>query len=152
MIVMLLTMVVLLLVGAAAAVAVGRIDLGGVPEPVSTEPIIDLGDGPVTGRDVDAVRFDQTIRGYRMAQVDSVLIRVQRELDARDEAIRRLGGDEDFVRRVLAEREQAHATGAGEAPQYDSTDPVKAMAASDEERAPRGAAPAESDKEPRDSD
>ncbi|GEP34848.1 hypothetical protein NSZ01_26160 [Nocardioides szechwanensis] len=40
-------------------------------------------DGPLTGRDLRRVRFSLGFRGYRMSEVDALLDRLARELDAR---------------------------------------------------------------------
>lgn len=46
--------------------------------------------GELSSRDIDDVRFDTVVRGYRMDQVDDVLERVRAELARRDEELRRL--------------------------------------------------------------
>ena len=40
-------------------------------------------DGPLTGRDLRAVRFSLGFRGYRMSEVDALLDRLAAELDER---------------------------------------------------------------------
>ncbi|MBO3129696.1 DivIVA domain-containing protein [Dermatophilus congolensis] len=39
------------------------------------------GEGPLTRADLDGVRFDTAVRGYRMDQVDALLERVRMSLD-----------------------------------------------------------------------
>lgn len=56
-------------------------------EPTGTSPFESLPRGVVTPEDIDEVRFDQTLRGYRMGQVDEVLDRLRAELVARDDEI-----------------------------------------------------------------
>ncbi|AXH97638.1 DivIVA domain-containing protein [Ornithinimicrobium avium] len=82
--------VVVLLVGAAAAWVVGRADVPGVAEAVTTESARPLPAGPLDADDVHDVRFDQAVRGYRMAQVDDALARLGQELRDRDVEIARL--------------------------------------------------------------
>lgn len=74
------------LVGVVAAVATGRIR-GGLDEPVRGRPDRALPEGPLSGRDVERVRFSIAARGYRMDEVDHALDRLRSELDARDARI-----------------------------------------------------------------
>lgn len=82
--------VAVLLVGAAAAWVVSRADVPGVAEAVTTESARPLPAGPLDADDVHDVRFDQAVRGYRMAQVDEALASLGRELQERDAEIARL--------------------------------------------------------------
>lgn len=54
--------------------------------------------GDVAGDDVRALRFQQVVRGYKMAEVDWVLDRLADELD-------RVGGERDDLRARVAELE-----------------------------------------------
>ncbi|HWC21468.1 MAG TPA: DivIVA domain-containing protein [Flexivirga sp.] len=67
-------------------------------DPTGTSPFESLPRGLVTAEDVEQVRFDQTLRGYRMGQVDEVLDRLRAELQARDDEIAMLRGDARPVR------------------------------------------------------
>lgn len=100
-------LVVLAVLAGVAAVAAGKIT-GGLPEPTSTRPDIELvtdepGEvGTVGTKDVDEIRFSVGFRGYRMDEVDDVLDRLGLELGAREEEIRELreqlaGGPERVV-------------------------------------------------------
>jgi DivIVA domain-containing protein len=85
-------LIVLAVLAAVAAVVVGKVG-GGLPEPTSTRPDVELAGadlGPVGSDDVDQVRFSVGFRGYRMDEVDDVLDRLSLELGARDEQIREL--------------------------------------------------------------
>lgn len=62
-------------------------------DPTGTSPFESLPRGVLTPEDIDQVRFDQTLRGYRMGQVDEVLDRLRAELQARDEEIALLRGE-----------------------------------------------------------
>lgn len=62
-------------------------------EPTRTSPFESLPRGVLSADDIDEVRFDQTLRGYRMGQVDEVLDRLRAELQARDEEIAMLRGE-----------------------------------------------------------
>ncbi len=81
-------LVVLLAVGGVAAVAAGKIR-GGLPEPTSSRPEVELPEH-VAAEDVDRLRFSVGFRGYRMDEVDEVLDRLSAELGARGEEIREL--------------------------------------------------------------
>jgi DivIVA domain-containing protein len=61
----------------------------------------------VTGDDVRDLRFQQALRGYKMAEVDWVLERLAAELD-------RLRGDRDELRDRLAGLEAEHGTAVEE--------------------------------------
>ncbi|GAB3485728.1 DivIVA domain-containing protein [Flexivirga sp.] len=67
-------------------------------DPTGTSPFESLPRGVVTAEDIDQVRFDQTLRGYRMGQVDEVLDRLRAELQARDDEIAMLRGTARPVR------------------------------------------------------
>jgi DivIVA domain-containing protein len=82
-------LVVLALVAGVAAFVAGRIR-GGLPEPTSTLPDVELPADAVATDDVDAIRFSVGFRGYRMDEVDAVLDRLGLELGAREEEIREL--------------------------------------------------------------
>lgn len=62
-------------------------------DPTGTSPFESLPRGVVNAEDVEQVRFDQTLRGYRMGQVDEVLDRLRAELQARDDEIAMLRGE-----------------------------------------------------------
>ncbi len=84
------TVVAVLLLGALAAWGVSRVDVPGVPAAVTTESARTLPSGPMVADDVHDLRFDQALRGYRMRQVDEALGRLARELLERDAEIARL--------------------------------------------------------------
>ncbi|TWP34542.1 DivIVA domain-containing protein [Leekyejoonella antrihumi] len=88
MIVFLIVLLVVV-VGVVLAGVVGRFG-GHFDEPTLTTPFEPLPRGEMTAEDIDVLRFDQTLRGYRMGQVDDVLDRLRVELKARDEEIGRL--------------------------------------------------------------
>lgn len=67
---------VILLAGAAVAATLGRMGRTGLqlhPPASSIGGVIPAGGAPVRGRDIDNIRFDVAVRGYRMDQVDAVL-------------------------------------------------------------------------------
>jgi DivIVA domain-containing protein len=82
-------LIVLAVVAGVAAVAAGKVR-GGLPEPTSTRPDVELPEQDVAPQDVDAIRFSVGFRGYRMDEVDEVLDRLGLELGAREEEIRQL--------------------------------------------------------------
>jgi len=63
-----------------------------------------LPDDEVAGYDVRAVRFQQAVRGYKMAEVDWVLERLAAELD-------RLAVERDELRHRVAQLQSAHQAG-----------------------------------------
>lgn len=71
--------VVVVLIGLAAVVGTGA--FGQLrPEPVRDVYRQPLPDRPLTGTDLDSVRFAVTVRGYSMGQVDELLDRLRDEL------------------------------------------------------------------------
>ncbi|MHA6796568.1 DivIVA domain-containing protein [Pseudonocardia bannensis] len=60
--------------------------------------------GEISGRDVRELRFQQAVRGYRMAEVDWVLERLAEELD-------RVGADREALRARIAELEERAPAG-----------------------------------------
>jgi DivIVA domain-containing protein len=82
-------LIVLAVIGGVAAVAAGRVR-GGLAEPTSTLPDVELPASPMATEDVDGIRFSVGFRGYRMDEVDAVLDRLGLELGAREEEIREL--------------------------------------------------------------
>ena len=69
-----------LLVGGLAAVLTGRATPDPMADPVTSTPHHGLPDGGLRASDVDAVRFDTALRGYRMDQVDDVLERLRQRI------------------------------------------------------------------------
>ena len=84
-------LIVLAALAGVAAIAAGKVR-GGMPEPTSTRPEVELPPDAVGTQDVDALRFSVGFRGYRMDEVDDVLDRLGLELGAREEEIRELRG------------------------------------------------------------
>jgi DivIVA domain-containing protein len=82
-------LIVLALIAGVVAMAAGKVR-GGLPEPTSTRPEVDLPAEDIGTRDVDAIRFSVGFRGYRMDEVDEVLDRLGLELGAREEELREL--------------------------------------------------------------
>ena len=71
-----LTVVAVLVVGAFAALATGRVGYDPMAEATTSEGAPYLSE-EFTSADISAVRFDTALRGYRMDQVDAVLQRLQ---------------------------------------------------------------------------
>lgn len=117
----LLYLVVLVLV-AVVLFAVGSVLFGRgeslPPLPRDTTATVLPASG-VTGADVDAVKFTQTLRGYQAAEVDWVLERLGQEIDqlrGQLTALRATHGlDEDTGARRDRAESGAHAAPAGEA-------------------------------------
>jgi DivIVA domain-containing protein len=68
--------VAVLLIGAFAALVLGRIDYDPMAQPTTTQADPVLSEGFGSG-EISALRFDTALRGYRMDQVDAVLERLQ---------------------------------------------------------------------------
>jgi DivIVA domain-containing protein len=85
-----------LVVVVALLAAVGWLAVGGgghMSEPVPDRPDLALPTGQfIAPKDLDHVRFTVGFRGYRMDQVDDVLDRLAREVEARDARIAELEG------------------------------------------------------------
>ena len=85
-----------LVVVVALLAAVGWLAVGGgghMSEPVPDRPDLALPTEQfIAPRDLDQVRFTVGFRGYRMDQVDDVLDRLAREVEARDARIAELEG------------------------------------------------------------
>ena len=75
-----LALLVAVLVAVATAAAVlGRVD-GSLADATTTMSHVPLPDDPLTPGDLDGLRFDTVMRGYRMSQVDAVVDRLRREI------------------------------------------------------------------------
>ena len=75
----LILVVAVVLVVLTVAAAMGRID-GSLAEPVSTQSYVPLPLDRLTPDDIEALRLDTALRGYRMDQVDDVIGRLSREI------------------------------------------------------------------------
>ncbi|MCW2761162.1 MAG: hypothetical protein JWR85_1363 [Marmoricola sp.] len=71
---------IVLVIGAVAVVASGR---GGSLGPAYDDrPDVRLpAEGPVTGDDLRALRFNTAVRGYRASEVDALIDRLATQLD-----------------------------------------------------------------------
>lgn len=75
-----LALLVAVLVAVATAAAVlGRVD-GSLADATTTMSHVPLPDDPLTPGDLESLRFDTAMRGYRMSQVDAVVDRLRREI------------------------------------------------------------------------
>ncbi|GAA8847663.1 hypothetical protein DUHN55_24150 [Helicobacter pylori] len=90
-------LVALLVVVAVAAAVTGRITTDPMAEPVASAPHHGLPESDFAASDVDAVRFDTALRGYRMDQVDEVLDRLQQRLAELESAARDASAARDDV-------------------------------------------------------
>jgi DivIVA domain-containing protein len=97
---------ILLVIGLAVAVAVGRVS-GGLADPVTSVPVRGLPDARLTPGDLDDLRFETVLRGYRMEQVDAALDRLRGELALREEEATVVSGElEDLRADLVLAREQ----------------------------------------------
>ena len=72
----LFALVAVFVVVVLVAVVTGRLTPDPMAEPVGSTPHHGLPEGAWAADDIDLVRFDTALRGYRMDQVDDVLDRV----------------------------------------------------------------------------
>ena len=63
-----------------AAAVLGRVD-GSLADATTTMSHVPLPEDQLTTGDLDELRFDTAMRGYRMSQVDGVIDRLRREID-----------------------------------------------------------------------
>lgn len=84
----LIVSVAVVLVVLTTAAVLGRVDgsIGDATTTMSHEP---LPDSALTDDDLDSLRFDTAVRGYRMSEVDGVVDRLSREVrDLREQLSR----------------------------------------------------------------
>ena len=72
-----------------AAAVLGRVD-GSLADATTTMSHILLPDDQLTETDIDELRFDTAMRGYRMSQVDAVIDRLRREIGDLDDELTRV--------------------------------------------------------------
>ena len=91
-----LFVVLLAVLFAVAAVTAG---FGDLMKPVFQDARpVGMPDGAVRPADLDDLRFNVVLRGYKMAEVDAVLHRMARELAERDAVLAELRGEGPFRR------------------------------------------------------
>ncbi len=95
-----LALLVAVLVAVATAAAVlGRVD-GSLADATTTMSHVPLPDDPLTPGDLESLRFDTGLRGYRMSQVDAVVDRLRGEIaDLEDQLTRVRGSGADSYQR-----------------------------------------------------
>jgi DivIVA domain-containing protein len=72
-----------------AAAVLGRVD-GSLADSTTTMSHVPLPDDQLTPADIDELRFDTAMRGYRMSQVDAVIDRLRREIGDLDDELARV--------------------------------------------------------------
>jgi DivIVA domain-containing protein len=72
-----------------AAAILGRVD-GSLADATTTMSHVPLPDDQLTPADIDELRFDTAMRGYRMSQVDAVIDRLRREIGDLDDELARV--------------------------------------------------------------
>ena len=75
-----LAAVTVVVVAVLALLLTGRLGYDPLAEPTHSTPDTRLPVGAVSSADIARIRFDTTLRGYRMDQVDEVLDRLQARL------------------------------------------------------------------------
>lgn len=82
-------------IGGAALLISGRWR-DGLPDTAAEEfeaPLAAVPLGDVSAADLEDIRLDQAVRGYRMDEVDALVERLGAEISSRDDEIRRLRGE-----------------------------------------------------------
>ncbi|YAL84010.1 DivIVA domain-containing protein [Dermacoccaceae bacterium W4C1] len=77
----------LVVVGLVVAAFLGKLPIIAADVPTDTRAFAGLPGGALYPEDLENLRFDQVLRGYRMTEVDEVLARLQTELSERDAEI-----------------------------------------------------------------
>ena len=72
-----------------AAAILGRVD-GSLADSTTTMSHVPLPDDQLTPADIDELRFDTALRGYRMSEVDAVIDRLRREIGDLDDELARV--------------------------------------------------------------
>ena len=72
-----------------AAAVLGRVD-GSLADATTTMSHVPLPEDQLTPGDIDELRFDTALRGYRMSEVDAVIDRLRREIGDLDEELARV--------------------------------------------------------------
>ena len=75
-----LWMSVVVILGLAAAAGSGH--FGSMPDAVRDAPVLRLPEGDLVAEDLRRAQFATVVRGYAMAQVDELLDRLARQLEA----------------------------------------------------------------------
>lgn len=109
-----LLVVAVALVAVFAALITGRLRYDPMSEPVTSAHDPGLPEAP-HARDIDGVRFDRSLRGYRMDQVDGVLDALRDTLARQETTISALRRGE------VLEPVDAPSEPTAQVPQFDST-------------------------------
>ena len=72
-----------------AAAVLGRVD-GSMADATTTMSHVPLPEDQLAPADIDELRFDTAMRGYRMSQVDGVIDRLRREIADLDDELTRV--------------------------------------------------------------
>ena len=81
--------VAVIVVVVTAAAVLGRVD-GSLADATTTMSHVPLPEDQLTPADIDELRFDTAMRGYRMSQVDGVIDRLRREIADLDDELTRV--------------------------------------------------------------
>jgi DivIVA domain-containing protein len=73
-------LLVVAVIGIGVVVAVRSPGAGVLPEAGASGPVTVAPEGPLTAQDLRAIRFPIVFRGYRPAEVDALLERLERQL------------------------------------------------------------------------
>lgn len=101
----LFTLLAMAVIAVVAGVVTGRIS-GSMEPPASSLPFRGLLQDGVRPAELEQLRFDAALRGYRMDQVDGVLDRLAQELARRDDEIAALRSELAEILHELGEGDQ----------------------------------------------
>lgn len=108
-------LVAVVLVVLTVAAVLGRVD-GALADATTTMSHVPLPEDPLTQGDLDGLRFDTAMRGYRMSQVDAVVDRLRREVGDLDRELARLRDEPDTV----ATGTEVQVTGEDSSPDHST--------------------------------
>lgn len=127
MVILIFSVLAVLLVAVIAALALGKLGEAvapGVPPPVRTASAEELPDRRLQPLDLDELRFDAAVRGYRMEQVDAAIARLRAELETLQGELRERGLGRD----VAGDGDVAESVPVNEvAPRDDVAEPESAV-------------------------
>ena len=98
-----------------AAAVLGRVD-GSLADATTTMSHVPLPDDQLTPDDIDELRFDTAMRGYRMSQVDAVIDRLRREIGDLDDELARARQTNSALATMATSRESSESSESSESP------------------------------------
>jgi len=101
-----------------AAAVLGRVD-GSLADATTTMSHVPLPDDQLTPDDIDELRFDTAMRGYRKSQVDAVIERMRREIGDLDDELSRARQAASALATTPTSPESSESSESSESPAPD---------------------------------